>query len=32
MQYLQQHFVVSYQQTGDAVRDNYIYGVNKNLA
>lgn len=32
MQYIQQHFVVSYQQTGDAVRDNYIYGVNKNLA
>lgn len=32
MQYIQQYFVVSYQQTGDAVRDNYIYGVNKNLA
>lgn len=32
MRYIQQHFVVSYQQTGDAVRDNYIYGVNKNLA
>jgi FkbM family methyltransferase len=32
MDYIQQHFAVSFQQTGDAVRDNYIYGVNKNLA
>lgn len=30
--YLQQHFILSFQQTGDAVRDNYIYGVNKSLA
>lgn len=29
MAYLQQHFILSFQQTGDAVRDNYIYGVNK---
>lgn len=27
--YLQQYFILSFQQTGDAVRDNYIYGVNK---
>lgn len=31
MSYLQQYFTISYQQTGDAIRDNYIYGVNKNL-
>ncbi len=30
--YLHQHFTLSFQQTGDAVRDNYIYGVNKILA
>lgn len=30
--YLQQHFTLSFQQTGDSVRDNYIYGVNKALA
>ncbi len=31
IEFLKQHFNLTYQQSGDSVRDHYVYGTNKNL-